>query len=135
LLLEFSDEENNLNSNDRVSKKRKKKEAVEDRALAEQLQHAEEDAEKKAKKRRLLKEEMEMLNSSDGKALLAVQEIIALVQSAKGKYINNNQALQQFCVETVAMDDMVVMAKNMLDKQEDFMQRRVSGHIGKLHDW
>jgi hypothetical protein len=138
-LLDSSDEKNNLNTNDRVSKKRKKKEAVEDQALAEQLQRIEADAAaKKAvkrKKRMELEERGEMLNSSDGKAVLAVQEIVALVQSVKDKYINGNPALQQLCVETVAMDDMVFMAKNMLDKQEDFTQRRVSGHIGKLHDW
>ncbi len=137
-LLGCSDEENYLNSNDRVSKKRKKKEAFEDQALAEQLQHIEADAAaKKAMKRtkRQLEEMREMLNSSDGKAVLAVQEIVALVQSAKDKYINGNPALQQLCVETVAMDDMVFMAKNMLEKQEIFTQGRVSGHIGKSHDW
>jgi hypothetical protein len=134
-----SDEENNLSSNDRVSKKRKKKEVVADQALAEQLQRIEADAAtKKAmkrKSRRELEERGKMLNSSDGKAVLAVQEIVALVQSAKDTYINGNSALQQLCVETVAMDDMVFMAKNMLDKQKDFTQGGVSGHIGKLHDW
>ncbi len=126
-----SDEYNNLNSNDR--------EVAEDRALPEQLQHIEEDAAAKKSSFKRQKRESEerggMLNSSYGLAILAVQEIVALVQSAKDKYINGHPALQQLCVETVAMDDMVFMAKNMLDKQEDFTQGGVSGHIGKLHDW
>jgi hypothetical protein len=69
----------------------------------------------------------------DGKAVLW-QEIDALVQSVNDKFINNNPALQPFCVETMAIDDMEVMAKNMSHKQRDFMQRDVSGYVGKLRD-
>ena len=43
LLLDCSNETKNLNSNDRVNKKRKT-EVIEDRALEDQLQHIEEDA-------------------------------------------------------------------------------------------
>jgi hypothetical protein len=148
LLLDCSDEAKNLNSNDRVSKKRKK-EAVDDRALEDHLQHLE------------FEEKGEMLNFSDSKAVLAVQEIVALVQSANDEFINNNPALQHLCVETVATEllldaassisdneervemlnswaaifaTLVQSANNMLDKQEDLKQSSVSGHIGKLHD-
>jgi hypothetical protein len=144
LLLDCSNEAKNLNSNDRVSKKQKK-EAVEDGAFEDQLQHIEEDATtKKAIKRtkwELLldaasslplaktslksssisdnQERAEMLNSWD--AILAT-----LVQSANDKFIPD---LQHLYVEKVATE---FMAKNMLDKQEDLMQSGVSGHIGKF---
>jgi hypothetical protein len=63
------------------------------------------------------------------------QEIDAMVQSANDKFIYNNPALQRFCVETIAIDDIEVMAKNMSHKQGDFMQTGVSGYVGKLRDW
>ncbi len=105
------------------------------RTLAESRNEADEvDKAIKMKKGRLSKEQNEMRIFSDGKAFLAVQEIVALAQRAKEKFLNNSQTLQKLCVEPVAVDDLVLMAKNMLDKQEDLVQRRVSGHIGKLRD-
>ena len=63
-----------------------------------------------------------MTNSSDGKAVLAVQEIIALVKSAA--------VPEKYSVEAVMIDDMVYFAKNMLDLQQEFIQKGVSGYIG-----
>lgn len=33
-------------------------------------------------------------------------------------------------IEAVTIDDMVYFAKNMLDKQQEFIQNNVSGYIG-----
>ena len=61
------------------SNKRKRDSEALDRELAEQLQALEDKASKKASPR---KEKREMIKSNDGKAILAVQEIIALVKTA-----------------------------------------------------
>ena len=94
-----------------------------DRALAEQLQKQENLAANKASERA----ERGMADSSDGKAVLAVQEIIALVKSAKAMHY---PALEKYSVEAVMIDDMVYFAKNMLDLQQEFIQKGVSGYIG-----
>ena len=61
------------------SNKRKRDSEALDRELAEQLQALEDKASKKASPR---KEKREMIKSNDGKAILAVQGIIALVKTA-----------------------------------------------------
>jgi hypothetical protein len=71
-----------------------------------------------------------MTESSDGKAVLAVQDIIALVQTAKKKFIDNNPALQHNNVEAVAIDDMFFMAKNVLNKQQDCIRDQLPSNIG-----
>ena len=97
-----------------------------DRELAEKLQRQENLAANKASARR---EKKAMANSSYGKATLAVQEIVALVNNAKEKFLNNNPALKKFSVETVTIDDMVFFAKNMLELQQDYVQKQICGHI------
>lgn len=98
-----------------------------DRELAEKLQRQENLAANKASARR---ENKAMSNSSIGKATLAVKEIVALVNNAKEKFLNNNPALTRFSVETVTVDDMVFFAKNMLELQQEFLQKSIPGHIG-----
>mmetsp|Transcript_14838 Transcript_14838/g.26967 ORF Transcript_14838/g.26967 Transcript_14838/m.26967 type:complete len:660 (+) Transcript_14838:184-2163(+) len=131
-LLESTDEENERRSPNLPSSKRNKRKLdrreAEDRELAERLQKEEKMAARKASScgRRA---EKEMTKSSDGKAVLAVQEIIALVTTAKQKFITSNPSLQRYCVEAVTIDDMVYFAKNMLDLQEEFMQKQINGYI------
>ena len=81
-----SDEENAPNTSSHgmlllspSSNKRKRDLYTSDRELAEQLQALEDKASKKASPR---KEKRMMIKSNDGKAILAVQEIIALVKTA-----------------------------------------------------
>ena len=97
-----------------------------DRELAEKLQRQENLAANKASARR---ENKAMSNSSIGKATLAVKEIVALVNNAKEKFLNNNPALKRYSVETVTVDDMVFFAKNMLELQQDYVQKQICGHI------
>ena len=101
-----------------------------DRELAERLQAQEDRAAKKASPR---KEKEEMSASSEGKAVLAVQEIVALVGTVKENIARNHPALGRHSVEAVTIDDMVFFAKNMLDKQGEFIREQISGHIGMLH--
>lgn len=108
-------------------KRRNKEEEAADREMAEKLQRMEENAARKAS---ASEERRQMAKSSDGKAVLAVQEIIALVKAAKERFIDSNRALQRHNVEAVTIDDMVFMAKNMLDKQEEFIHNQISGYIG-----
>eukprot|EP00578_Thalassiosira_sp_NH16_P011193 CAMPEP_0181108426 /NCGR_PEP_ID=MMETSP1071-20121207/17624_1 /TAXON_ID=35127 /ORGANISM="Thalassiosira sp., Strain NH16" /LENGTH=744 /DNA_ID=CAMNT_0023192029 /DNA_START=36 /DNA_END=2270 /DNA_ORIENTATION=- len=96
-----------------------------DRELAERLQ-AQEDRAAKASPR---KEKEEMSASSEGKAVLAVQEIVALVGTVKENIARNHPALGRHSVEAVTIDDMVFFAKNMLDKQGEFIREQISGHI------
>ena len=65
-----------------------------------------------------------MKSSSDGKSVLAVQRILGLVQSFK----NSNPGLGQY-VDAVAFDDMVFIAKRMLDLQSKFISSNVNGFI------
>ena len=95
-LLDSSDEENfdNSGSYGMLSPKSRKRRRAEeaDRKLAQQLQAQEDKAGTKANSR---KEKKAMAKSTDGKSVLAVQQIIALVKTAKEKYIDNNVGLHQ----------------------------------------
>lgn len=159
-LLDSSDEENfdNSGSYGISPKSRKRRRAEEaDRKLAQQLQAQEDKAGTKANSR---KEKKAMAKSTDGKSVLAVQQIIALVKTAKDKYIDNNVGLHQHIhannmnpaymrgaaatsataavggnsaqetIEAVTIDDMVFFCKNMLDKQTEMIENDVSGFIG-----
>ena len=160
-LLDSSDEENfdNSGSYGMLSPKSRKRRRAEeaDRKLAQQLQAQEDKAGTKANSR---KEKKAMAKSTDGKSVLAVQQIIALVKTAKDKYIDNNVGLHQHIhannmnpaymrgsaatsataavggnstqetIEAVTIDDMVFFCKNMLDKQTEMIENDVSGFIG-----
>lgn len=104
-------------------KKLDREKEAKDRELAEKLQTLEEDTARKANA-------SQMTESSDGKAVLAVQDIIAMVKTAKKKFIDNNPALQHYNVEAVAIDDMFFMAKNMLNKQQDCIRDQLPSNIG-----
>ena len=98
-----------------------------DRKLAQELQRMEDEASRKASP---TKERNLMAKSTDGKAVLAVQEIIALVRTTKEQFIDTNPALKGG-IEAVTIDDMVFMAKNMLEKQKEFIDNQIPGDIGK----
>ena len=162
-LLDSSDEENfdNSGSYGMLSPKSRKRSRAEeaDRKLAQQLQAQEDKAGTKANSR---KEKKAMAKSTDGKSVLAVQQIIALVKTAKEKYIDNNVGLHQHIhannmnpaymrgaatsaaaavggnstqetIEAVTIDDMVFFCKNMLDKQTEMIENDVSGFIGCIY--
>lgn len=118
-----------------ASKRRRRREEAADRELAERLQAQEDLASRKASPR---KESAAMKKSSEGRAVLAVQEIIALVKKAKETYIDGNQELLHHfgaampSVEAVTIDDMVFFATNMLNLQDDFLRKQVPGFIGAL---
>jgi hypothetical protein len=82
---------------------------TDDRKLAEKLPMEENLAPNEARER----EKKAMTTSSYGKATLAVQEIVALVQNAKKKFLDNNPALKKFSAETVTIDDMVFFAQEL----------------------
>lgn len=119
---------------ERVQRKRNRDPEAANRELANKLHRMEEDAAMK-RKASAREERRQMAESSDGKAVLAVQEIIALVKTAKEKFIDNSRALQQHNVGAVAIDNMAFMAKNMVDKQEDFIRNHISGYIGMSHGY
>lgn len=98
-----------------------------DRKLAQELQRMDDEASRKASP---TKERNLMAKSTDGKAVLAVQEIIALVRTTKEQFIDTNPALRG-SIEAVTIDDMVFMAKNMLEKQKEFIDAQLPGDIGK----
>jgi len=98
-----------------------------DRKLAQELQRMEDEASRKASP---TKERNLMAKSTDGRAVLAVQEIIALVRTTKEQFIDTNPALKG-SIEAVTIDDMVFMAKNMLEKQKEFIDAQLPGDIGK----
>ena len=108
------------------SKASKSHSASADRKLAQELQRMEDEASRKASP---TKERNLMAKSTDGKAVLAVQEIIALVRTTKEQFIDTNPALGS--IEAVTIDDMVFMAKNMLEKQKEFIDAQLPGDIGK----
>ncbi|KAL9182764.1 hypothetical protein ACHAXT_004043 [Thalassiosira profunda] len=140
LLDDDSDEENCENRQQRGTmspyahaKKRKScwlssKHEAADLKLAMELQRQEDMASQKAN---ASAEKRRMAKSSDGKAVLAVQEIIALVQSAKAQFIDNNPTLmkQHNCLEAVTIDDMVFFAKNLLDLQGEYISKNIPAHI------
>ena len=68
-------------------------------------------------------ESAKMKRTNEGRAILAVQEIISLIN-------NFRQTQMGYSVEAVAIDDMVFFTKNILDKQEEFMQSNISGYVG-----
>ncbi|EJK58624.1 hypothetical protein THAOC_21237 [Thalassiosira oceanica] len=110
----------------REKKKRALSKAEEaDRLLALKLQEQEDRASKRANSR---KEKRLMQKSNEGRAVLAVQEIIALVKRVKDQYVSTSN-LRKFEVDSVTIDDMVFFATNMLDLQEEFVRNNVSGFI------
>jgi hypothetical protein len=109
---------------EKKEQKWRSKEEDEDRKLAQELQRREEEVAREAN-------EKQMTKSTDGKAVLAVQDIIAAVNNAKERFISNDPALRD-SIEPVTIDDMVFMAKNMLEKQKEFIKEQIPGHIGKI---
>ena len=53
-----------------------------------------------------------------------------MAAAARGS-ATSNASTPSSCIEAVTIDDMVFFAKNMLDKQQEFIQNNVSGYIGK----
>jgi len=113
-----------LSTDEEKEQKWRSKEETEDRKLAQELQRREEEVAREAS-------EKQMTKSTDGKAVLAVQDIIAAVKNAKERFISNDPVLKG-SIEAVTIDDMVFMAKSMLQKQKEFIDKQIPGHIGKF---
>ena len=97
-----------------------------DHELALQLQRNEELGSQKSS---AIDVDQYMSNSKEGKAWLAVQEIITLIKNAKEQFMTDKNGLKEYCVEPVMVDDMVFMATDMLDKQEEYVKAGVNGYI------
>jgi hypothetical protein len=93
-----------------------------DEIMAQKLQQQEDYVSKKASPGTELKE---MTTSSYGRAIIAVQEIIAFVNEAK----TTHPLLTQYNVDAVAQDDMVFLAKQMLDLREEFKKKNLPSSI------
>ena len=93
-----------------------------DREMAKRLQQQEDLTSTKASARR---ERKNMEKSSYGRAVIAVQEIIALVVDAKKKY----PILAQYNVDSVSQDDMVFLARQILDLQDEFKAKNLPSYI------
>ena len=116
---------NNSNNNSSQSSQRSTT-LVSDRELAEQLQRNEELGSQKSS---AIDVEKCMSSTTDGKSWLLVQEMLTLIKSAKEQFISENKSLKHYCVEAVAVDDMVYMATDMLEKQNEFVKSGVCGYI------
>ena len=101
-----------LKSNTAKSKRREEK----DRKLAQRLQ----DTEDRARKSSLDREQNKMMATNIGKAVVAVERIIQLVESTK---ITSD--LLDLGLESVAKDDMVFFAERLLAKQEEFKAKGI----------
>jgi hypothetical protein len=93
-----------------------------DRVIAEYLQQDEDYISNKASP---TKELQDMGTSSYGRAIIVVQEIIAFVNKAKTKH----PLLAQYNVDAVAQDDMVFLARQMLDLQDGFKKKSLPSSI------
>ena len=102
--------------------KQSKHNHVADELLAQRLQQQEDCAAKKASPGQELQS---MTTSSYGRAVIAVQEIIAFVNKAK----TTHPMLARYNVDTVAQDDMVFLAKQMLDKREEFKEKNLPSSV------
>jgi len=100
-----------------------------DRALAEKLQKKEEAAAHNMAKANPLREQRLMTQSTDGKAVLAVQEIMSLVTETRNiaKKYKNFQLVNY--IAAVTREDMFHFAKAMLELQQEFLKQRINGYI------
>jgi hypothetical protein len=101
-----------------------------DRILAERIAKKEE---KKMKnniaKANPLREQRLMAQSTDGKAVLAVQEVFALVDSTRKHAKKKNESHLVNYIAAVTREDMFHFAKAMLELQQDFLQKNINGYI------
>lgn len=98
---------------------RTKLESESDGTLAQLLQQQEDEQCRKADP---TKEENDMTQSSPGKAVVAVQRIIKLVQDVQ----QNHFPMMANYIDAVAIDDMVYLAEKMLKQQQEFIDESPS---------
>ena len=101
-----------------------------DRILAERIAKKEEKRMKNnIAKANPLREQRLMGQSTDGKAVLAVQEVFALVDSTRKLAKKKNESHLVNYIAAVTREDMFHFAKAMLELQQDFLQKNVNGYI------
>lgn len=100
-----------------------------DRALAKKLQKQEEANAHNVAKANPIREQRLMAQSTDGKSVLAVQEIMSLVTEtrAKKKYKHDPNLVDY--IAPVTREDMFYFCKEMLMLQEEFLKKSINGYI------
>ena len=76
-----------------------------------------------------LREQRLMAQSTDGKAVLAVQEVFALVDSTRKLAKKKKEFHLVGYIAAVTREDMFHFAKAMLELQQDFLQKNINGYI------
>ena len=66
-----------------------------------------------------------MLSSHSGKAVLLVQEVIALANQVNQAY----PSLKEFNIQSVSTNDMTYLAEQMLGKQAEFAEKNHPTHV------
>jgi hypothetical protein len=104
-----------------------------DHVLAEKIQKKELDAVARSSsnitKANPLREQRLMARSTDGKAVLAVQEIMALVIETRNIATKDKNYHLVNYIAAVTREDMFHFAKSMLELQHEFLRQKINGYI------
>jgi deltex-like protein len=116
-----SDGSNNGRKRQRFIEEQQTQSTIEsDMALAQKLQKEE----KERLKQEIQKEQKAMADNKSGKAVLAVQSIIKLVQDLKEKF-----PMYADDINEVSVDDMVYLAERLLGQQQDFVSNNIPAYV------
>lgn len=115
-----SDGTNNGRKRQRLEERQTQSTIESDVTLAQKLQREEEEQ----LKQEIQKEEKAMADNKSGKAVLAVQSIIKLVQDLKEKF-----PMYADCINEVSVDDMVYLAERLLGQQQAFVDRNIPAYV------
>lgn len=114
-------EEKKLRKEEEKNSKKQKRTEERDRKIAQRLQDSEDRAYQTPTPHG---DEQSMMATNVGKAVLAVERIIQLVDSLKSMKNRFEMGL-----EPVAKDDMVYFAERLLEKQEEFRSKGISTEV------
>ena len=76
-----------------------------------------------------LREQKLMAQTTDGKAVLAVQKVFELVDNTRKHAKKGKEPYLANCIAAVTREDMFHFAKAMLELQQDFFLKNVNGYI------
>ena len=121
---------NKLHEEEVRKQKEKDEEERTNELLAKRLQDEEDRASRKANPK---KEQRRMMKTNTGRAVLAVERIINLVETMKHQLLaadqNENENENDEFIEPVARDDIVFLAERLLQKQEEFKANGIPFHV------
>lgn len=121
-------EEIHPNNNVARGRKRSRSKHNLDRAMAERLQKQEESKAHNVAKANPLREQRLMARTTDGRAVLAVQEIMSLVTETRAKKYKDTNLVNY--IAPVTREDMFYFCKEMLILQEEFLKKKnINGYI------